>query len=208
MPPCIDREPLMNLHPTALAAALSLFAALPASADVVFDFYKLGRGAGDFLPTDGIVCTGGDRCSSNVDAGTRNGDLTFTSGGITAKATGSYFGQTAAVVQDSESGWTSSIGAGLGVYHMSGIASDDNITWGESLTITFDRIVHLTGIGLRADGHNYTGWDTGATFLFNGASMLLPDNIGSISLDRVGQSFTFAYGGRSADRPTSSICLR
>ena len=42
-----------------VAAALVGAAALPASA-ANFDFYKLGNGATDFLPSDGIACTGGD----------------------------------------------------------------------------------------------------------------------------------------------------
>lgn len=186
----------MKLNHSAIAAACAAFVSLPAAADTVFDFYKLGRGAGDFVSSDGIACTGADRCSSNVDAGVRNGDLTFQSGGITAVATGTSGGQTAAVVQDSDGGWTSSAGAGLGVYHLTGDSSDDNITSGEVLTLTFDRIVRLTSIALRADGHNYTAWDPRATFLFNGVSMLLPDDVGSISLHGVfGQTFTFAFGG-------------
>ena len=189
-----------SLRPTAFVAALGLLCSLPATADAVFDFYKLGRGAGDFVSADGVACTGADRCSSNVDAGTRNDDLTFTNGGITVKATGTYLGNTAAVVQDSEASWTSSIGAGLGVYHLSGNNSDDNITAGESLTLTFDRIVHLTGIGLRSDGHNFTAWTSGATFLLDGVSMLLPINVGSIGLDLTAQSFTIAFGGASGDQ--------
>lgn len=69
-----------------LAAALVSTATLPAMA-ANFDFYKLGNGTGDFLPTDGVACTGGDLCSSNVDGGVLNGNLTFKSGSITAVAT-------------------------------------------------------------------------------------------------------------------------
>lgn len=185
----------MNALPAALAATVLALLGASARADVVFDFYKLGRGAGDFVSSDGIACTGADRCSSNVDGGVRDGDLTFSAGGITARATATNNGQVAAVVQDSDSGWTASIGAGLGVYHASGQSDDDNITAGEQLTLTFDRIVRLTSIGLRAEGHDYTGWSSSALFVFNGMTMLLPDNVGSIALDLVGQSFTFAYGG-------------
>lgn len=181
-----------------IAAALIAVAAVPASATTTtFDFYKLGRGAanGDFLPTDGIACTGGDLCSSNVDGGVRNGDLTFTSGGIKTFATASYNGQVAAVIQDATSNWNASNGAGLGVYHLSGVNSDDNITIGEKLTLSFNELVTMSSIGLRADGHNFTNWATGATFLLNGVSTLLPDNIGSIALNLTGKSFDFAYGG-------------
>ena len=183
-----------------LLASLVLSACtLPASA-VSFDFYKLGNGGGDFLPSDGVACTGGDLCSSNVDGGTRNGDLTFSAGGITVRATGAYNNAVAAVVQDHETGWTATSGAGLGVYHLTGDSGDDNITAGEVLTLSFDRIVNLTSIGLRSDGHNFTGWTSGATFLLNGASMLLPQNVGSLALNLTGQVFTFAYGGAHPDQ--------
>ena len=192
----------MRTFLSAIAATLLAGASLPACADAVFDFYKLGRGAagGDFRPIDGIVCSGSDLCSSNVDWGVRGGDLTFVAGGVTARATATYRGAAAAVVQDSESGWTSSHSAGLGVYHTSWNSSDDNITSGETLTVTFDRAVRLTSIGLRSDGHNFTGWASDATFLFGGHSMALPDNIGSIALDLIGQSFSFAFGGSHADQ--------
>jgi hypothetical protein len=175
------------------AAAVLVSATLPAAA-VDFTFYKLGRGAvSDVLPTDGIVCTGSDRCSSNVDGSVFGGDLTFVSGGITAVATASYTGGASAVVQDATGNWTFANSAGLGVYH-SKITSDDNITFGETLTITFDRVVTLTDILLRAEGHNFTSWSTGSTFLFNGAQMLLPDNVGTISgLSVTGSVFTFAF---------------
>lgn len=186
----------MKLLQLTLAALVSA-AAAPAMA-VNFDFYKLGAaGAGaNFLPTDGVACTGGDLCSSNVDGGVRNDDLTFTTGGLTARATGTYNRGTAAVVQDHQDGWTASSGAGLGVYHLTGDTSDDNITSGEVLTITFSQSVNLTQIGLRSDGHNFTGWATGDTFLFNGVSTLLPQGTGFINLAGVtGTAFTFAYGG-------------
>jgi hypothetical protein len=182
-----------------LAAALVSAAAFPSMA-ADFDFYKLGNGAGDFLPTKGVGCTGGDLCSSNVDGGVLNGNLTYTNGGITAVATGSYNRGVAAVVQDHQPGWTFASSAGLGVYHLSGNNSDDNVTLGETLTITFNQVVNLTSIGLRADGHNYTGWDAGDAFLLNGTSTLLPENVGSIALNQTGQVFSFAYGGRQANQ--------
>ncbi len=184
-----------------VAAALLGAAILPASA-AQFDFYKLKSttAAGDFLPTNGVGCTGGDICSSNVDGGVFGGNLSYTDGGIIAVATSAYTGGASSVVQDHENGWTSSIGAGLGVYHQSGNTSDDNITNGESLTITFDQVVNLTSIGLRSEGHNFTNWPAGSTFLFNNVSTLLPLGVGSIGLDLTGQVFTFAYGGANADQ--------
>jgi hypothetical protein len=159
-----------------------------------FDFYKLGNGASDFLPTNGIVVYN-DIVSSNVDAGIFSGNLTFVKDGITATATATYNGNVAAVVQDRETNWTSSKGAGLGVYHLSKNTSDDNITLGESLTITFDRVVNLSSIGLRSDGHNYTSWVAGDEFLLNGIATLLPDNVGSLAVNMTGTSFTFAFKG-------------
>lgn len=191
----------MTFKSYALAAALAL-AALPAAAADDFDFYKLGRGGADFLPTDGVPCTAGDLCSSNVNGGVFGDDLTFTLGGITVRATSSYVDGPSSVVQDHEPSWSATAGAGLGVYHTHPVDnSDDNVTQGETLTLTFDQVVHLDAIGLRADGHNFTGWADGATFLFNGDSMLLPKGTGSIGgLGLSGTVFTFAYGGRQADQ--------
>ena len=188
-----------------LCAALFAAASLPASA-VSFEFGNLtwdGTNNHGFLPTDGVKCTAGDLCSSNVDGGVRNGDLTFANGGITVHATGTFNGNTAAVVQDHDDGYNAAnhIGAGLGVYHLSGDSSDDNITTGEKLTLTFDHVVKVTSIGLRADGHNDDDWITGATFKFNGTETMLPTHIGSIGgLNMIGTQFTFEFGGRHADQ--------
>jgi hypothetical protein len=178
-----------NLLALALGAAL-----LPAGA-AQFDFYKLGRGVanGDFLPSDGVPCNGRDLCSSDVDRGVLNGDLRFSAGGIVATATGTINQRTAAVVQDSDRAWSATRGAGLGVYHRARTSSDDNITVGEMLTITFDQIVKLSRIDLRAEGHNYTGWNPGATFLLNGVQTALPRDIGHIDLDLSGSVFSFAF---------------
>jgi len=189
----------MHFRPSLLALALAAATALPAAA-ADFDFAKLtynnGVNAG-FLPTDGVKCTGGDLCSSNVDGGVLNGDLTFVSGGLTAFATGSFMGGVAAVVQDHDNGYnpTNFIGAGLGVYHQAGNNSDDNITSGEKLTLTFSQAVTLTSIGLRSDGHD-TAWASGSTFLLNGKETLLTANINSLNL--TGTSFTFEFGGSKA----------
>lgn len=177
-----------------------LTAVLPAAA-VSFDFDHLGRGAAlDFLPTDGINVTGGDLASSNVHLGNFDGDLNYTVGDLTATVTGTYFGEEAAVVQDSTSNWTDTRGAGLGVYHAPVDRSDDNITDGELLTITFNRVVTITSIGLRAEGHNFTGWTPGATFLLDGGNTALPIGIGSINVEKTGTAFTFSYGGDTPDQ--------
>lgn len=194
----------MKLVKTLLALALGA-ALLPATA-AQFDFYKLNQPNAsdppDFLPSNGIVCTTYDLCSSNVDGGVFGGNLSYTNGGIAAVATGTYMGNTASAVQDSTKGWTASKGAGLGVYHLSKVSSDDNITFDEVLTISFDQVVNLTSLELRAEGHNYTGWTAGATFLLNGVQTLLPLGTGNIALNQVGQVFTFGFddGARTADQ--------
>lgn len=185
-----------------LAAALLGAIAVPASA-AQFDFYKLKSpvGGSDFTPSGpSFNCTGGDKCSSDVDAGSFGGVLTYSDAGIALDASGSFTGGIASAVQDHENGWSATTGAGLGVYHLSGVTSDDNITSGETLTITFDQVVTLTSIGLRSEGHNYTSWGAGKTFLLDGVSTLLPQNVGSIAVNMTGQVFSFAYGGTNADQ--------
>lgn len=181
-----------------LSAVLVGAFVLPASA-AQFDFYKLDQpnAGGDFLPSNGVVCTTHDRCSSNVDGNVFGGTLDFSDAGIGLSASGTYLGNTAAAVQDSTNNWTATSGAGLGVYHLSRVTSDDNVTFNEVLTITFDQVVQLTQIGLRAEGHNFTGWTNGATFLLNGVQTLLPKNVGSIDVDMVGQVFTFGFDNAS-----------
>jgi hypothetical protein len=64
------------------------------------------------------------------------------------------------VVQDHiASGEKTQGGAGLGVYHQSGITSDDNITTGETLKMSFNQTVYLSNFGLRAEGHT-ANWGT------------------------------------------------
>lgn len=60
---------MKSIRHDAVAAALAALTLPAAAVDFDFDFYEQGRGAGDYLPTNGNVCTGGDRCSSNVDGG-------------------------------------------------------------------------------------------------------------------------------------------
>jgi hypothetical protein len=188
-----------------VAALLAAVVALPASA-ITFEFDNLkwnGHTNSGFLPTDGISCTGGDLCSSNVDHGVLNGDLTFVNGGLTVAATGYYKGRTAAVIQDHENNFNlaNGVGAGLGVYHVSGDPSDDNITTGEKLVLTFDHPVELTSFSLRADGHNDLDWISHGTFLFDGTSMLLPKGTGVVNLlNTISSSFTFAFGGPHPDQ--------
>ena len=183
----------------ATAAVLTM---LPATA-AQFDFYKLKSpvGASDFLPSGPYVnCTSGDKCSSNVDGGVFGGVLSYTDAGISLAASSSFNGGIASVVQDNEDAWSATKGAGLGVYHLKGDNSDDNITTGEKLTITFAQVVTLTRIDLRSEGHNFTSWGAGKTFLLNGASTALPQNLGYLPINMTGTVFTFEFGGQKADQ--------
>lgn len=72
----------------ALVAAAVVAAMLPATA-AQFDFYKLGRGTADamnkdFLPIDGVPCTNGELCSSNVEAVPKPGSYALFVAGLGA----------------------------------------------------------------------------------------------------------------------------
>lgn len=179
----------------------------PAIAATVFDFsnleYNHNTNTG-FLPSEVLgtgywKCTGGDLCSSNLAAGKLGGDLKYTVNGITATATGFYKKKQVTVLQDHDNGWNAKkhIGAGLGVYHLTNDNSDDNITVGETLKLSFNRAVTLSGLSLRADGH--TGhFDKDSTFLLDGHSMKLSQDIDHLAL--TGTEFSFAFGGREAEQ--------
>ncbi len=191
----------MKTTQTLLATIMLSVMVAPASASTFFDFANLkwdGSTNSGFLPTDGVNCTSGDLCSSNVNSSTFNGDLNYTISSLTATATGTYNRNPAAVVQDHENNYSNAnqIGAGLGVYHQLN-NSDDNITSLEVLTLTFNQTVTLSALEMRSEGHN-TSWGSNAHFLFNGADTLLQGTIGGLSA--VGTTFTFAYGGTNPDQ--------
>jgi hypothetical protein len=202
-----------------LTLLVTLSVSVPAFASsTVFDFanleYTSGHNTG-FTPTNGQSCTGGDQCSSNV-----GGNLTYVANGITVGATGSYYGRQATAMQDHDNGFnnllygSTAVGAGLGVYHLTNDSSDDNITAGEVLKLSFDQLVTLDEFGLRADGHNTTGWNNGDTFRYsldgiNWLIGLLPDNslVGNTHAGRflpgsplTGKDFYFSYGGNHANQ--------
>ncbi|MBC7501890.1 MAG: PEP-CTERM sorting domain-containing protein [Herminiimonas sp.] len=197
----------MKLFPFFAALALSA-ASLPATAAIVtYDFsnlkYQNGSNNG-FLPTEVLNsgywrCTTGDLCSSDVSFGKLGGDLKYTVNGLTATATALFNGNAVSVVQDADNGYNAAkyLGAGLGVYHLANVNSDDNITVGESLKLTFSQAVTLTGLSLRSDGHSAV-FGTGATFLLNGTSEALSHDLSNLSF--TGTEFTFAYGGAKADQ--------
>lgn len=199
-----------------LAAALLLSAAAPAfAASATFDFSNLSydsSGLHGLLPSEVLnsgywKCTDGDVCSSNFDSASLHhplsGDLVYTVGGVTVKATANYFSSgswgNAAVVQDHDNAHNLAAqkGAGLGVYH-SYDNSDDNITTNERLTLTFSAPVKIDALFMRSDGHDVTHWTSNATFLLNGASTKLAGTINPVGL--TGNVFTFQYGGSKADQ--------
>lgn len=185
----------MKLFQLILAGAV--LAAPAVQAQTVFDFANLtDGGASNFLPTNGVNCTNGDRCSSDVSS-VLNGTLSFASGGITVNASASYMGSNAAVVQDHENGYnnTTGIGAGLGVYHLLNTNSDDNITAGEALKLSFNQTVTLSAIGLRDDGHN-TSFSSGSKFdySFDNLNWTSANLTSSVALNHTGQDFYIRYG--------------
>lgn len=200
-----------------LLSAVTLVAVPAMAATTVFDFANLKYNANTFsgfLPTDGVACSGGDLCSSNINS-VLGGDLTFENGGITVHASASYnggaFGVGAAVVQDHENAYNGklagadAIGAGLGVYHKKNDNSDDNITTGEAIKLHFDTVVTLNAVGLRSDGHNTTQWAKNSTYQYsydnvNWITAPLPLKVGQVTLSHTGQDFYFRFGGGKPDQ--------
>lgn len=181
----------MKILPTLLLTAAAIGAVSSASA-ISFDFYKLGNGAGDFLPTDGVSKFGDMVGEPN---------LTYVQDGLSVTASAMFNGKAAFAVQDSTAGWSELNGAGLGVYKSTKPikTSDDNIDKGETLILTFDQVVTLSKVELRADKHGVENWAAGATFLLNGTSYALPKGVGSLLLDLTGTVFSFAHSGGRSD---------
>lgn len=203
----------------ALALSIGLFAvARPAAAQKIFDFANLkyiGTTYTGFLPTNGLFCTNGDKCSSDINHGIFGGGMTYVSGGLSVTASGFYTSgnttRAATAVQDHENGYNGLLygktakGAGLGVYHQVNVNSDDNITTGEKLKLTFLQAVTIGSIGLRSEGHNTTAWTKNATFQYstdnvNWTTAKLPADSGKFDLNLTSNEFYFRYGGSVADQ--------
>jgi hypothetical protein len=185
-----------------------------------FDNLKHNPNFNGFLPSNGgFLCTGGDKCSSNIDGGLFGGELDYVSGIFSVAATG-YF-QTApgdpynqfSVVQDHEDGYNGprydagAVGAGLGVYHELNNTTDDNVTLGEMIKLSFNMAVRLDWIGLRAEGHNTTNWVANATYQYstdatNWTTANLPTNTGKFDFnpDLVSKDYYFRFGGTTPDQ--------
>ncbi len=191
------------------SALLGLFsqAALAMPTVAVFDFSNLKSINSGFLP-DGVIssdywaCTGSDLCSSNVDDFPHplGGNLKYTSNGITATATAFFKTGQATVVQDHDPNYNASrqIGAGLGVYHVAGDNSDDNITRKERLVLTFANDVQVSALSLRSEGHT-VNFSPNSTFLYNGVSTNLAGSI-NFAIPLTSKVFSFAYGGSNPDQ--------
>ena len=205
----------------AFAATFGTAALASTPALTVFDFANLknsGTTFSGFLPTDGIFCTSGDLCSSDI-ASSLSGDLTFVKNNITVHALASYngsaYGVGAAVVQDHDNNYNGAdglklsgsdvIGAGLGVYHLKNINSDDNITAKESIKLHFDSVVTLSAIALRSEGHNTTSWTEQSTFQYSfdnssWTTALLPRRNGVVALNQTGQDFYFRFAAEKGNQ--------
>jgi hypothetical protein len=196
----------------ALVLGISLtLASSVASAQTTFDFANLVTAPGNtwtptsFLPTNGAYCTGGDICSTN------GGSLNFSKGGINVSAFGFYNNVATMVVQDHEDAYNAQnkIGAGLGVYHQFGSdgkpsnTSDDNITAGEMLKLSFANTISLGTIQLRSDGHNIN-WAQNSKFEYstNGTTWTaasFPSN-GTFAVNTVTKDFYVRYAGQQGDQ--------
>lgn len=191
----------MNFSTISRGLVVAAFAgiAAPLSAQTTFDFANP-----DFNPINGAACTGSDRC------GALAGPLNFSKGGINVGAYGFYNGTSVVAVQDIENRYDGTDmgdgtrGAGLGVYHenLSGgfVNSDDNITSGETLKLTFGEAIQMNWIGLRSEGHNFTSWTPNATFEYstNGSDWvneLLPNGTGSFTFSAplISKDFYFRF---------------
>lgn len=182
-----------------LFVSLLALSATSVTQAVTFKFYALtSSGTAPFVPPGELFPVPGSGTSiSNDWVGDPN--LTYLVDGLGVTASAEYMGAPAIAMQDRESDWSDTKGAGLGVYkpYAPGTVdtSDDNIDIDEMLTLTFDKPVEITKLILRANGHNYDNWSAGATFLFNGVSTLLPIGVGYIDGSWTGTSFTFAHSG-------------
>jgi hypothetical protein len=137
-----------------VSAALLSAASVPALA-ATFDFGNLAA----TVPSSFAVCSGSDRCATAP-----GGALTFSdvASGIVVGAVGTYLGNPAATVQDAPSGGP----AGLGVYHaitypalggpVVSDTADDNVSLGETLTLTFNQAVTISSILFRNGDHDTT----------------------------------------------------
>lgn len=168
--------------------AIAAFALVGVANAATFDFTSL-------TPASGITGCGFN--SGNDLCGT---SMTFAQGSISATATASYNqlssnGSVPVKVVQDYNGTPKYVG--LGVYHKISETSDDNITSGELLTLTFNQVVTLTGLNLRAEGHGVYGLEN-RTFLLNGNSQALTGSITGLSY--TGTTFTFGYGGTNADQ--------
>ena len=173
-----------------LSATLACAAAASAQA-VTFNFGNLAA----TVPAAFVTCSSTDRCATTL-----GGSLTFTdiASGIAVSAVGSHLGNPAATVQDAPSGGP----AGLGVYHairypstggpVVSDTSDDNVSFGETLTLTFNQVVSLSNILFRNGDHGTSFAGNFGLSIDGGASI---DQLLVASYDTPLQGQTFAFSG-------------
>ena len=173
-----------------LSAAFVCAAASPAAA-ATFNFGNLAT----TVPAAFLTCSSTDRCSTTL-----GGSLSFTdiASGIAVSAVGTYLGNPAATVQDAPSGGP----AGLGVYHairyptignpVVSDTSDDNVSFGETLTLSFNQVVSLSSILFRNGDHGTSFAGNFGLSIDGGASVnqLLVHNFNTPL-----QGQTFAFSG-------------
>ncbi len=183
-------------HVLTIAAAVVLLSACSSANAVTFDFANLKDAnqatpnSGDFDPNEAggtAWALNNDWVSSNTKNGVFGGSLSWTVDGITVKATASYKDKTASVIQDH---WDSSGKAGLGVYHKKNDTSDDNVSKDETLTLSFDQEISLTGLTFRDKIHKVLNKGSFHFGVDGDAAILRSFN----ALDSVmGTTFSFAY---------------
>lgn len=216
-------RPALRNAVAAVMLSASMFVAPAFAAQAVFDFANLKTGPVGFLPggtagTDYYACTGGDLCSSDVGSGVLGGSMFYESVAGTTDVLvdvyGYYNNGVATVVQDHENSYNGLLsgstanGAGLGVYHIVNPTdnSDDNITAGEMLLLSFDQVVTMDSVGLRSEGHNTTGWgaNTGFEYSTDGStwiSQAFPYSTGLFAINLTSQDFYFRYASGDGISP-------
>ena len=116
--------------------------------------------------------------------------------GISVSAVGTYLGNPAATVQDAPSGGP----AGLGVYHLITYppqggplvsdTSDDNVSLGETLTLTFNQMVSFSNILFRNGDHGTT-FSGNFGLSIDGGPMVNYALTSNFSMPLSGQTFAF-----------------
>jgi hypothetical protein len=175
---------MKTIHRLAAAAAFAA-ACLPSTA-AVFNFGNLAA----TVPSSFVTCSSTDRCAT-----AQGGSLSFSNiaSGISVSAVGTYLGNPAVTIQDAPSGGP----AGLGVYHLIRFpgpvvsdTSDDNVSLGETLTMTFNQAVSISNILFR-DGDHGTSFAGNFGLSIDGGAFANLALVPSFSTPLFGTTFAF-----------------